>query len=173
MTEYCQGERTVPAWAMGELEEDGSGDKNLTDVVNIIYVKKLDRQQILEALKKGRFYVAINLSNCTPLVLEEFSISDESGTKTAMMSEEVSFAGDPVVNIRISHEKPLDKNITLKLIRNNEIIGEFSAISQIKIDYKDTGLERNKKYYYRIDAESQSGSHLISNPIFFKKISKQ
>ena len=44
--------------------------------------------------------------------------------------------------------------------------------SQIEIEHRDEGLPGNRKYYYRIDVKSRGGAQLISNPIFFKKISR-
>ncbi|MBL7197444.1 MAG: hypothetical protein ISS47_05055 [Candidatus Omnitrophica bacterium] len=170
LTEYCQGRRKSPIWAMGELEDEG--DKDLDDIVNIVYVKSLNRQQILDALKKGRFCVTFNLFDRVPLVLEEFTVNDEKGTKTATMAEEISFFGDPIIKIHILHEQSNDKNIIVKLIRNNEIIEEFRSKSQIEIEYKDEELLNNQKYYYRIDVINGDSSYLISNPVFFKKIPK-
>ena len=173
LTEYCQGKRKLPIWAIGELEEEGLGDKNLDDVVNVVLLKNLNRQEVLDAVKKGRFYVTFKEFDRVPLVLEEFTVSDESGTKVATVGEEISFLGDPIIKIRISHERPIDKNITLKLIRNNEIIKEFTSQSQMEIEYKDEQLPQNQKYYYRLDVTSENISQLISNPIFFRKTSKE
>lgn len=173
LTEYCNGRRESPVWAVGELEEEGRGNINIDDVLNIVYVKDSNRQQILNALKKGRFYVTFKVLKRVPLVLEEFTVNNESGTKTATMAEEISFSGDPVIKIRISHERPIDKRITVKLIRNNEIIEEFDNISDIEIEYKDEGLTENQKYYYRIDVWSRNGTQLVPNPIFFKKASEE
>ncbi len=169
LTEYCRGRRKSPIWAIGELEEEGMGDKNLDDILNIIYVKNLNRNDILDALKRGRFYVTLKVLDKVPLTLEEFTLSNESGANTATMGEETSFAGDPVIRIRISHEKPIEKDINVRLIRNNEVIKNFSNKSQIELEYRDEELVEDQKYYYRIDVMSQGSSQLISNPIFFKK----
>ena len=170
LTEYCREKRKSPVWAIGELEEEGLGNKSLDYVVNIVYVKDLSRHRILDALKKGRFYVAFTLFDRIPLVLDEFTVSDGSGVEPATMGEEISSSSDPVIKLRISHERPADKDIIVKLIRNNEIVEEFKDKSQIEIEYRDEGLTENQKYYYRIDVTSRTGSQLISNPIFFKKI---
>ncbi|MFH1622845.1 MAG: PHP domain-containing protein [Candidatus Omnitrophota bacterium] len=173
LSEYCQGKRNTSIWAIGELEEEGLDRVNLKDVVNVVYVKKLDRQQILNALKKGRFYAALNLFDRVPLVLDEFTVSDESGSNFATMGEEVSFAGDPVIKIKITHEQPSDMSIVVKLIRNNKVIEEFKGESKIDIRYIDEGLPSGNKYYYRIDVVDGSSSQLIANPIFFRKIIKR
>lgn len=169
LTEYCQGKRAFPVWAMGELEEEGLGSKNLDDITNIVYVKQLNKNQILESLKKGKFYLVYKELDWVPLELEEFTVSNELENKTAMMGEQVSFKGSPTIKIRLKHSKNLDKDIKVELIRNNEIIKEFKANSEIEIEYKDQGLKPNQKYYYRIDVRSSGRSRLVSNPIFFRK----
>jgi len=171
LTEYCEGKIKSPIWAIGELEEEGLGNKDLDDIVNVVYVKNFTRQGILEALLKGRYYVIFKLFKRVPLVLEEFSVSDEKGGKTATMSEEVSLSGKPIIKFRILHDKPSDKNITVKLIRNNQIIKEFSNKSPIEIEYSDEALTLNQKYYYRLDAASDT--QLISNPIFINIVSQE
>lgn len=170
LTEYCEEKRKSPVWAIGELEEEGLGDKDLDNVFNAIYVKNLSREEILEALKRGRSYVVLKPRGKISLALEEFQISDESGKKSLTMGEEASFSGVPIIKIRISHERPTDNGITIRLLRNNKIIEEFIGESQTEIEYKDEGLLSNQKYYYRIDARSHGGGRLISNPIFFRKI---
>lgn len=169
LTEYCKEKRRSPVWAIGELEEEV--EHSLDFILNIVYVKELSREDILDAFKKGRFYVTFNLFDRPPLVLEEFSVSDESSVKTAIMGEEVSFPDDPIIKIRVSHDRDTDININVKLIRNNEIIKEFSGKSQVDVEYKDEGLTK-KRYYYRIDVMDSLATQLIPNPIFLEKSDK-
>jgi hypothetical protein len=168
LTEYCQGKRDSPVWAIGELEDEG--DKNLDFIVNVLYIKDFNRENVLDALRRGRFYAEFNLSGKTALVLEDFSVCDETGVNTATMGEEASFSGDPVINIKVLQKQPAAGDINVKLIRNNKIIEEFSGKTQLEIEYKDSGLAENQKYYYRVDIIS--GSQIVANPIFFNKISK-
>jgi hypothetical protein len=169
LTEYCQGKRRSPIWAIGELEAKGRGMVEFEDILNIVYVKKLDRRNILDALKKGRFYATLCLFDRVPLVLEEFIVTDETGTKTAVMGEHASFPEDPIIKIRVRHERPTDGNITVRLIRNNEIVKQFSGNREIRLEYKDEGLVKGQKYYYRIDVTDNTATQVISNPIFFMK----
>jgi len=165
LTEYCQGKRDFPAWAIGELEDEG--DKELDDVLNIIYVDSLDKQHVLDALRKGRCYVEFNLHKESLLELRDFSIQDNKGGNVAIMGEEISFSGNPLVKIHLLQNHPMNQNISVKLIRNNKVIKEFKGISELKIEYEDKELVGGQKYYYRIDVIS--GSHIVSNPIFFEK----
>ena len=170
LTEYCNKRRKYPVWAIGELEEAGLGNINLDDVVNVVYVKELSRQQILDSLKMGKYYVIFNSLKRAPLRLKEFRLSDEQSKKIATMGEKISFKTNPVIKISIAHEQPIDKQIKVRLIRNSKIMEEFSGNSQIEIEYEDKEVIEGQRYYYRIDVISQNGSQLISNPIFFKKI---
>jgi len=170
LTDYCNGRRKSPVWVIGELEEEGTGDKNLDDVVNVLYVKELNRKQILDSIKRGRFYVTYKEYKRPRLALEEFAVIDGTNSKTAIMGEEVYFSSAPVVKVSISSTSPADRNITVKLIKNNKIIKESCGKSHVEMEYADNDLTAGKKYYYRIDAVDQDNNRLVSNPIFIKKL---
>lgn len=169
LTEYCLGKRKDPIWAIGELEYGGDENKNLNDTINVLYVKKLNREDILDALKKGRFYVASKEPQKINMALDEFFLSDMVTGKSAIMGETLISDGPPLVKIKLSHEKFIDEKISIKLIRNNKIIREFSGEEPVDLEFNDEDVKPNDSVYYRIDAESQATSRLISNPIFFKR----
>ncbi len=170
LTEYCLGKRSHPIWAIGELEYGGDENKNLNDTINVLYVKKLNREDILDAFKKGRFYVASKEPQKINVVLNEFVLNDMATGKSAMMGETLVSDGVPSVKIRLSHEKFIDEEINVKLIRNNQIIREFSGKVSADLEFNDEGVKPDDSVYYRIDAESQGTSRLISNPIFFRRV---
>lgn len=170
LTEYCLGKRRGPVWAIGELEYGGDEDKNFNDTINELYVRKVKREDILDALKKGKLYVAAKGPHKIHLVLDEFNLSDVATGKSATMGETLVSYGVPLVKIRLSHEKFIDEEINVKLIRNNQIIREFSGKGSADLEFNDEDVKPDDSVYYRIDAESQGTSRLISNPIFFKRI---
>jgi hypothetical protein len=170
LSEYCEGRRESPVWAVGELEEEGMGNIDLDDVINVVYVDDLSRRQILDALKKGRFYVAFEPSDKNPPVLEEFTLAGGDGTVAATMGEETSFSGNPVIKIRVAYDHTPVADMRVRLIRNNKVIEEFSGASVLEIEYTDEETVAGQKYYYRIEVTGLHSSRLISNPIFFRKI---
>lgn len=170
LTEYCLGKRAYPVWAIGELEYGGSENKNLNDTINVLYVKKLNHEDILDALKMGRFYVASKEPQKINMMLDEFVLSNMATGKSAMMGETLVSDGVPSVKIKLSHEKFIDGEINVKLIRNNQIIKEFSGKGSADLEFNDESVKPNDSVYYRIDAESQDMSRLISNPIFFRRV---
>ena len=170
LTEYCLGKRAHPAWAIGELEYSGEEDKNFNDTMNILYVKKFDRDDILAALKEGKFYVIGKEPLATHLVLDEFFLNEGGSGKSAMMGQTLVSDSAPLVKIKLSHEKPIDSEIIVRLIRNNKIIREFSGKGSADLEFNDEDVKPDDSVYYRVDAENQGTTRLISNPIFFKRI---
>jgi len=169
LTEYCLGKRPHPIWAIGELEYGGEEDKNLNDTMNVLYVKKLSREDILAALKEGKFYVVGKEPLATHLVLDEFFLSEGGSGKSAMMGQTLVSDSAPLVKIKLSHEKSIDSEIIVKLIRNNKIIKELNGNGPLEVEFIDEGVTPNDSVYYRIDAVSQNTTRLISNPIFFRR----
>lgn len=169
LTEYTLGKKSHPIWTIGELEYGGGEGKNLNDTVNTLYVKKLARKDILDAFKKGRFYVASKEPHKIHLMLDEFILYDEVTGESAMMGETLGSGGTPLVKIKLSHEKFMNEEINVKLIRNNQIIREFNGTGSVDVEFKDEGVTPNDSVYYRIDVVSQNTTRLISNPIFFKR----
>lgn len=168
LTEYCLGKRAHPVWAIGELEYGGEGGKNLNDTINVLYAKKLDREDIFDALKKGKFYISYKAPSEEHLALDEFTLNDATSGKSAIMGEVLVSDGAPLVKIKLSREKSIDEGINVKLIRNNKIIKEFTGNGLVDVEFNDEEIKPNELVYYRIDGV-QGAAHLISNPIFFKR----
>lgn len=173
LTEYCLGKRAHPVWAIGELEYTGEEDKNFNDTMNILYVKNFNRDDILAALKEGKFYVAAKDPDAIHLVLDEFILSEEGSGRSAMMGQNLVSDGIPLVRFKLSQEKPIDAKIIVKLIRNNQIIKEFNGTGSIDAEFKDEDVKSGDFVYYRIDVMSQGIARIISNPIFFKRIKSE
>lgn len=170
LTEYCLGKRRSPAWTIGELEYSGAEDKNFNDTMNILYVKKFDRDGILAALKEGKFYVVSKAPDAIHLVLGGFILSEESSGRSAMMGQTLVSEGVPLVKIKLSREKPINSEIIVKLIKNNRVLREFNGTDLVDAEFRDEDVEPGDAVYYRIDVMSQGAAHIISNPIFFKRI---
>lgn len=170
LTEYCHGKRKSPIWAIGELEYGGEENRELTDTLNVLYVKNISREYILDAFKKGRFYVITGESDKMSLTLDEFILSEREGKKFAMLGDTLVSNESPFVKIKLSHKKSENGQINVKLIKNNQIVKEFSGSGSINLEFSDENFKQNGSAYYRIDVVSQDTSHIISNPIFFKRI---
>jgi len=169
LTEYSLGKKSHPIWAIGELEYGGEEEKILNDTINVLYTKELSREGILDVFKKGRFYVSSKEPHKIHLMLNEFILCDEVSEESVMMGETLTSDGAPLVKIKLSHEKFINEQINVKLIRNNQIIREFNGTGSVDVEFKDEDVKPNDSVYYRIDVVSQDTTRLISNPIFFKR----
>lgn len=173
LTEYCLGKRAQPTWAIGELEYSGEEDKNFDETMNILYVKKFDRNNILDALKEGRFYIVSKVPQVTHLALDEFSISEENSGRSAMMGQTLVSDGTPLVRVKLSQKEPIDAKIDVKLIRNGSIVKEFSGTGSADAEFRDEDVMPGRLVYYRIDAINGGMAHIISNPIFFRRVKEE
>lgn len=162
LKQYCQGRKNHPVWAIGEL---GFQDKEKIDSVQTIFLLKgLSRQAVLDALKDGKMYVKLEYKT-NSINLEDFYIQDKNYQNYAVMGDEFSCYGNPLIHITGSFQEP-DK-IKVDLIRNGKIIQRFSIEeSPFEIEFSDESVESGEKTYYRLYIESNSGSKIITNPIF-------
>lgn len=172
LTEYCQGKRKQPVWAIGELSFGGEENKNLDDTMNVLYLRTVSKEEVLGALKKGRFYVLHKNPANIHLALDEFSVVDGSGNGSSLMGEVVMGSVAPKIKIKLSHQKPIDGRIEAKLIRNNRIVKEFSGNGTAELEFEDKDVKPGEMVYYRVDAVGQGSGWLVTNPIFFKRIDK-
>jgi hypothetical protein len=171
LIEYCSGQRANPAWGISSSDfhkEGGAGEK-LGNFPTFFLVKRKTKEDILDALKKGRMYACRGYVDSARLILEDFSISDSETSQKVVMGEEIFSKSYPSINFRISTTVPEKGNsITVRLIRSGNLLETFSAEAPLRINFKDDFFEPGKKIYYRLDATDKKGRKLVSNPIFVK-----
>jgi len=167
LVDYCSGKREKPVWTIGEADygrEGESGGKRIEDVQTVFLTEELNRQAILDCLRKGRVY-SLRRTLQYELRLEEFSIT--SGGKRAT-SGEFLFAVEesPTIHFSVSTNPLVDKKIEAKLIRNGELIKVFEALANMRVKYTDDVNHGKGITYYRLDVSTEYPHRLFSNPIF-------
>ena len=85
LRDYCLGLREKPVWAIAGLASEGEPDMavRIRNVRTILMVPDRSRKAVLEALRSGMIYVARG-PGASNFVLDGFSVSNESGTATAV-----------------------------------------------------------------------------------------
>jgi hypothetical protein len=167
--EYCLGRREKPVWGIStaDFHEEGGAGEKLGKFPTILLVKDKTKESILDALKKGRMYAFRGSVDAARLVLEDFSVSDSETQKKGIMGEEISMKGSPTVHIRVSGAPLAGKNsLSVRLIRSGRLLKTFSGEIPFNANFTDEFYERDKKIYYRLEAEDGTGRKLISNPVF-------
>ncbi|MBI5748565.1 MAG: SH3 domain-containing protein [Nitrospinae bacterium] len=168
LSQYCAGNRDMPAWGIGGLDYHGEGESGikLQDVKTIFLlplkktssssppseggekgVVEKTKAAVYEALINGKVY-PVRQGEDYRLVLDEFSISGTSGVK-AVSGDEIEVQGSPNINIKVSAIPPLppfDKGeikgelVEIQLIRNGEMINKFEGETPLEISFNDEHL---------------------------------
>ncbi len=160
LIQYINGARDKPVWAIGELDfENGNW---MGETQTVIFIKEINKDQVLTALKTGKCYAVKGHPQKTKPVLENFQIWDDLTKEWIEMGETATV--NKVTRIKISIEYPESDLNTLKIIREGKVIKTLffkdTFYKTVEFDYHNPDCMT----YYRIDLNSS----LISNPIFVK-----
>jgi hypothetical protein len=166
LNQYCKGERSKPAWAIGEVDFGDENTFSIKDSQTIFLLKEKNENSVINALKTGRMYALHLYSEKSPaLVLNTFIIGNANLSSTAYMGEELQISGNPLLKIRVSlPETAKDAKYTLDIIRNGSVIHRLETSGNTELIYEDKYFKSNEKIYYRLDIDGPS--RIVSNPIF-------
>lgn len=163
---YCHGKEENPVWAIGEVsyhDENISGGKEIDDVQTVFFVEEVTKEYILEAMRDGRMY-AVRRGKDHVLILGDFYVVNESGSKTYMGGEAV-VSGDYTVSFNVGWEEGAPAEpVKAALIKDGDVVGIFDITSAGT--YEFSGKPVDGKGYYRLDIRGEYPSMLFSNPIF-------
>jgi len=168
LTEYCRGIRSEPAWGIAGSDFHGEGKGAALDTYQTVFlVEKKNIKAALIALARGRIYAVLKPKG-PRMSLDSFEIQDNGTGKTAIMGEELSLQGPPAVAGKISTGEGEGEEITVEIIRGGVSLWSFKGTTPLDFNFVD---EQNwsGKTFYRLDARSAAGGHLLSNPIFVVK----
>jgi hypothetical protein len=164
---HCRGGCATPVWAVGALDYETSGslNENLGILRTVLLVKELNKAGVLDALKKGRMYVAKD-ANAARFRLENFTVGESSGP-SATMGQEIMLTGQPRVNIKGSYIGEETKRTPLKvlLLKDGVELALFEVEAPFDITYDDKAAASSGKHYYRAEVRS-NGLVLVTNPVF-------
>jgi hypothetical protein len=165
LSDYCRGRRDQPVWAIAgsDFHKEQKGFE-LDTFQTIFLVNDKRSQDVLQALKRGRFY-AVRKSKGSRLSLDQFKIKDASSGNAAIMGEEINVQGPPIVEGRISALDKSRQEVTISIIKDGKQTWTFEG--QTPLDFHLVDKDRwNGKTFYRLDVKSKTGGYLLSNPIF-------
>ncbi|MFH1824888.1 MAG: hypothetical protein ABH873_06645 [Candidatus Firestonebacteria bacterium] len=148
LLEYCENKRSNPTWAIGELDyrKEGEVGTYINSVENIIFVKKKDKETILDSIRLGNLYVLLNGRLNHYPVLNEFFVKKE-------------------IKINISHNDKISRKVIINLIKNGRLFQRYEQFTPIDLSIQDKMKEA--KGYYRLEIISvEDSSTIITNPIF-------
>lgn len=170
LSEYVQGKRKSPVWAIAGLAYDYYGDieKELSLLRNIVLVDKIDSLNVLNAVKSGSIY-AVRGEKSSEFTLNEFEAVDKYYSLKSSMGQTLKLKGDaPLISINCGFKDKREENIKIQLISNGEVIKTLNKKTPVDIKYLDIDFVKKNKAYYRIDITAK-GLQVITNPIFVEK----
>jgi hypothetical protein len=164
LAEYAAGERSRPAWALGESGFHGPGaGKRIGTVQTVFLVRDRTEAAVLDALRRGRLYALHRLPD-VGLSLAEFSAS--AGAATAVSGETLrAGAGTPVeVRVAVDATDGSAQAARVTLVRDGAAAeawaGQtpFRATSRLVFDGRPLVL--------RVDVRARAPHRLLTSPIF-------
>jgi len=162
---YSKGGRDKPVWGFGEIDYDGNTFKELDGIQTVFLLKDFNKREVMQALRNGKMYAKLNMQK-NDFYLSKFIVTDVNKKTAANMGDEIVLKGKPQIFIEANCSYPDKKKVTLRLIRNGEIIKTFVLEgSEYSVEFEDDYYQINEKIFYRLEIESNS-CRILSNPIF-------
>ncbi len=167
LNEYCKGERTMPVWAVSELNFDSTKDlsnRSNSNARTFLLIDRLTRAEVIKALRTGKMY-AVKGSSALQFVLDRFVIRDSLSVNRGTIADEIIVNEKPVIEITGHFLNEGASEAEVALIRDGNVIKAFNVTSPFSIEYRDDDIVMNKKTHYRIEVR-YGGDMLVTNPIF-------
>jgi hypothetical protein len=165
LMEYCRGHRAHPVWAIAgsDFHEEQKGF-DLATFQTIFWVKDKRQEDVLWALKQGRIY-AVRQTADIRLSLDQFQLLDKETGKIALMGEELSLNGAPIIEGRLAASDGGRYAVTVSIVKDGKQAWSFEG--QTPLDFHLVDQDgRSGKSYYRLDVKGKETGYLLSNPIF-------
>ena len=162
LAEYIEGKRRRPAWGYGEIDYHfDNAEDPIDDKLTVVLARQATRQDVLEALRRGRTYAV--WGGDEHLALKRFSAA--TGSARAIVSEHIETSGEVTVFVDIDKLNGVGERIRLRLIKAGAIVADINAETPLEFRHVDAGIRPGEHTYYRLIATGPK-TRLTSNPIF-------
>ena len=165
LTEYARGERSRPAWAVGESGFHGfTAGKQIGPVQTVFLVEHKTTAGVLDALRRGRMY-ALQRTRELGFDLSQFTAA--AGPATAQAGETLRVpAGTPIeltVAVEASDGRAHDARLTI--VRNGRITTMERGATPLRVVHRET--TDGTPLVLRVEARDAQ-RRVLSNPIFVR-----
>lgn len=164
LAQSAAGERSRPAWALGESGFHGlSAGKRLGAVQTVFLTAEKSEVAVLDALKRGRLY-ALKRTPELGLVLTEFAVA--TGPSTAVSGDGLRVpAGTPLeVRVAVETTDGSAEALRVTLIRSGTVVEAWAARTPFRAVYRE--VFDGAPASIRIDVRGRAPHHLVTNPVF-------
>ena len=166
LAQYAAGERSRPAWAVGESGFHGfTAGKSVGPLQTVFLVSERSERGVLDALKRGRMYAVDQRHAGTGLALGEFAVSD--GAAAAVSGETLRVpAGTPIeVRVAVQTLDGTARDMRVTLVRNGAVAGAWVGRTPFRQVHRE--VFDGAPVFYRLDVRGPG--RLLSNPVFVKR----
>ena len=166
LAQYAAGERSRPAWAVGESAFHAfTAGKSVGPLQTVFLVSERSERGVLDALKRGRMYAVDQRHAGTGLALGEFAVSD--GAAAAVSGETLRVpAGTPIeVRVAVQTLDGTARDMRVTLVRNGAVAGAWVGRTPFRQVHRE--VFDGAPVFYRLDVRGPG--RLLSNPVFVKR----
>lgn len=140
-------------------------DKELWHALTVLLAPQPSRDDLLEAMRKGRGYAVQSNRGDGRLRLDRFEVI--SGDGIARMGQWLSTADVPVINALIGFTGREPPQITIRLISDGEVVASSQGVPPLSLVWSPPVAPPGNKTYCRLLVEGR-GHMLFSNPVFIE-----
>ncbi len=166
LLEYVAGERSRPAWALGESGFHAlSGGKRLGLVQTVLLDVERSEAGALDAIRQGRAY-ALRRSAEFSLDLGEFTVA-VPGASAALGGTLTAAPGAPLeIVVAVGADRP-GRGVRATLVKNGAVIAAWTGVTPLRAAHREDFDGRAS--YFRLDVWGPSADHrILTNPIFVR-----
>jgi hypothetical protein len=165
LAQYAAGERSRPAWGLGESGyHDSSAGKRLGRVQTVFLVRERSEAGVLEALRGGRLYARLRTPQ-SALALTEFAAATDAARAGA--GDTLRPAPGAVVTLTIGVDvvgtPPADLRVVL--VKDGIIAEAWTGTTPFRAAHRETWDGRPA--VFRLEARG-GGGRLLSSAIFLR-----
>ena len=166
LAQYAAGERSRPAWAVGESGFHGfTAGKSVGPIQTVFLVSERSERGVLDALKRGRMYAVDQRHAGTGLALGEFAVSVAAAAAVSGETLRVP-AGTPIeVRVAVQTLDGTARDVRVTLVRNGAVAGAWVGRTPFRQVHRE--VFDGAPVFYRLDV--RGAGRLLSNPVFVKR----
>ncbi|HMH52709.1 MAG TPA: hypothetical protein VK548_20905 [Candidatus Acidoferrum sp.] len=163
LTEYAAGERSRPAWGLGEAGLHALGGKPIGGIQTVFLVGEKTEAATLDALRRGRLYALQRLPEGA-LELADWSLA--AGNARAVSGETLRVASGTEIEVRIAVDATGSGagGLRVTLVRNGAVLDGWSGDASVRATYRE--VFDGRPVVFRIDARGRTPHRILSSPIF-------
>jgi hypothetical protein len=161
--EYAAGERSQPAWGLGEAGLHAVGGRPIGNVRTVFLVRERTEAGLWDALVRGRLY-ALQRSPEGALELADWTV--RAGGVAGVSGETVRVAAGTEIEVRVAVDSigTGANGVRVTLVRNGAVLDAWSGEAGVRATHRE--IFDGGPLVFRIDARSRPSHRLLSSPIF-------